>query len=118
MKLLQIGPIPVRLGGKRRGGVESHVSELSINLIKEGLDVFYFDTSYLSSGSSNGRVFGFKGIFDFLLCFLKGLFICGIKPIRVNNLTFKEWLKVYIFVGRIGELKRTLSIDLAHVHGL
>ena len=112
MKILQVAPIPISKGGVEKGGVESHVSELSDKL-SEVHQIYFFRNKITKLLSNNGAYY--RNILDYIICFLLGIkyFIVVDKVFK-----FKERFKIAADSHRMSKIISEQGIDIVHVHGV
>ncbi|MEZ9852396.1 glycosyltransferase family 4 protein [Vibrio breoganii] len=116
MKVLHIGPIPIRKGGKLKGGVESHISQLSLALDDVDIDSLYFRNEVVNLQNSND-VFSYNNTFERILYCIIGAIIYMFELHKLFPFRMKA-LKVLSDAIKIKMISRRNSVDVVHVHGL
>ncbi|MEL0609335.1 glycosyltransferase [Vibrio echinoideorum] len=116
MKVLQVSPIPINRGGVEKGGVESHVSELSGKLLEEGGEVIFFRNSVTGYKGKKEDVFYYSSILSLIISALLGFLKYNSK--LSINLPIGKKIKVMAYCHTLSKISSISRFDVAHIHGL
>ncbi|CAH7079414.1 conserved hypothetical protein [Vibrio chagasii] len=116
MKVLHIGPIPIRKGGKSKGGVESHISQLASALDDVGVESLYFRNEVVKLQKGND-IFSYNNMLERILYCIIGLIRHIFSLHKLYPFKMKA-LKILADAIKIKRISKRNSVDVVHVHGL
>lgn len=116
MKILIIGPIPVKLGGKEFGGVCTHITGLSQELYKRGHEVTLWN--YKPIKAKEGKDIGVieNTYWSFFKALLYGVF--HFVDFDISYLSIKHKFMFVYQVYRLKEILNNSHFDVIHIHSL
>lgn len=118
MNVLHVSPIPSSLGGFKKGGVESHVSELSRSLHIEGFNSYFFDNSLpnITRSKKEPNCFEYLTWFSFFIFTFMGLQYS--LKVFGKKLPLKRKLRIISDCGALRYFINKKEISVIHVHGI
>jgi len=120
MRIFVIGPLPPDVGGGNKGGVASHVWDLSENLAAKGHKVSILPTGYYFKGNCNLAEVEILGQCPVYYQVFRGLLLAFKVALRFNIVAHWKYL-IHLFNSsiQIEKVRAQFGIfDVIHVHGL
>lgn len=115
MKILIIGPVPKKYGGKEYGGVATHIEGLSEELIRNKFNItLWYHKSINRVNNLPLKVIN-NTYFDYIKC------IFNIKVLyskKYKFLSFPEKLKLIYQITRLKAILNKTKFDVIHLHSL